>query len=92
MHSMSAYFIPYSLLIVSLFDDALTNDQRVDFLEIVANYLCFYKDLMEKSGNVCFQQGNTSCVVMFDRNIADDMISTCISINLFINLYKGNIN
>ena len=92
MHSMSAYFIPYSLLIVSLSDDALTNDQRVDFLEIVAYYLCFYKDLMEKSGNVCLQQGNTSCVVMFDRNIADDMISTCISINSFINLYKGNIN
>ncbi len=92
MHSMSAYFIPYSLLIVSLSDDALTNDQRVDFLEIVANYLCFYKDLMEKSGNVCLQQVNTSCVVMFDRNFADDMISTCISINSFINLYKGNIN
>lgn len=92
MCPICAYFTPFTLLISSLSEESLNNDQRVELLEITAYYLDFYKDLMKKSDKVCLQQGNGSCVVMFDYMMADDLISTCLSINSFINLYNGNIN
>lgn len=47
---------------------------------------------MQKSDQVCLQQGNTSCLVIFDNMMANDLISACLNINSFVNLYKGNIN
>lgn len=91
IYSTSSYYLPYTLLILSISNENITIDDRVDFLEIISYYMNFYKQLTKSVKNVCPQKSNNSCIIMFDNQMIDDLISTCVSINSFIELFSGSI-
>lgn len=90
-YPLCSYFIPYTLLILSLSNDSLSMDDRVDFIEIISYYMDFYMKMTEKVENLSPQKSNQSRIIMFDNQMIDDVISTCVSINSFLALFSGNI-
>ena len=94
----AAFFLPCSLLIEAINSKILTIDERVDFLEIVFHYLKFYKQLLETVPNnqrypqKCKNTGNIKCyATFFDNSFIDDVLSTIISIDSFINSFVGEV-
>lgn len=70
----SYYYSPYTLLILSISNENITIDDRVDFLEIIWYYMNFYMQLTKSVKNVCLQKSNNSCIIMFDNQMIDDLM------------------
>ena len=88
-----AYFLPFSLLIYAITGKNLDINDRVDLLEITAHYLSSFKTIYDNTDakNRGMQQGKKKCV-LFNNKLVNNLLTTIISINTRLNLFKGSVS
>lgn len=89
MYTECAYFLPFTLLLTSLSSKDISIDERIDFLEISANYLQMYNGIYA-STNIKergLQTGKSECT-LFNQVIINDLLTTLLTINSFLNNFK----
>ena len=93
LFSHAAYFLPFCLMNTALSSDALSIDERVDYLEISFHYMALYKELVSNAPkNKIAPQKGSKTVLLFDLNLINDYLVTILTINTVINTLAGPIS